>query len=390
MNEKLIQLTGAQKKAVVALACMVEAQGKGGHFKTIDPETDIIIRECFQADWVGNWDTEYRHQYLIGAVNMDMNKCLSIVSEFDELTKFAFKNLLLQIVGDSALAMLAAGQVLKGIQFETPVASQPQKHKVEEKDTQEEDGTHVIADAFFARLSDINAIRADNCSEVFTVKESADDPGKKCGANYDSWKEYGVCPTVGVVGYVNPKKRIVSSEGTAFFLICEDNLIVPVLEWGLERIDSWEYKEKRQNNRILIYDKSGKRCDALRAMKKSSAPSNRVSKNSYPDKKVVHFEAHTQDRFEPGKNFPTSFVLRNIILTYTVHGSHLELEVAGRMKPRHAVLEKDDGIILTYRDEYNKTAYYEVETDPNNNTVVRVSIFQKNEYFETVEYRYTV
>ena len=113
MNEKLIQLTGAQKKAVVALACMVEAQGKGGHFKTIDPETDIIIRECFQADWVGNWDTEYRHQYLIGAVNMDMNKCLSIVSEFDELTKFAFKNLLLQIVGDSALAMLAAGQVLK-------------------------------------------------------------------------------------------------------------------------------------------------------------------------------------------------------------------------------------------------------------------------------------
>ena len=239
-------------------------------------------------------------------------------------------------------------------------------------------------------LSDINAIRADNCSEVFTVKESASDPGRKCGANYDSWKEYGVCPTVGVVGYVNPKKRIVSSEGTVFFLICEDNLIVPVLEWGLEKIDSWEYNEKRQNNRILIYDKSGKRCDVLRAMKKSSAPSRMVSKSNYSDKKVVHFEAHTQDRYESGKFFPTSYVLRNIILTYTVYGSHLEFEVAGRMKPRHAVLEKDDGVILTYRDEYNRTAYYEVETDPKDNTVVRVSIFQKNEFFETVEYRYTI
>ena len=390
MSEKLIQLTGAQKKAVVALACMVEAHGKGGHFTINDPETKIITRECFQTDWMGNWDSEYRYQYLIEAVNMNKDKCLSIVSELNELEKFALKNLLLQVVGDNALAMLAAGDVLKGINFETPVAQQSPKHKAEEKNTQEEDGTHVIADAFFARLSDINAIRADNCSEVFTVKESASDPGRKCGANYDSWKEYGVCPTVGVVGYVNPKKRIVSSEGTVFFLICEDNLIVPVLEWGLEKIDSWEYNEKRQNNRILIYDKSGKRCDVLRAMKKSSAPSRMVSKSNYSDKKVVHFEAHTQDRYESGKFFPTSYVLRNIILTYTVYGSHLEFEVAGRMKPRHAVLEKDDGVILTYRDEYNRTAYYEVETDPKDNTVVRVSIFQKNEFFETVEYRYTI
>ena len=62
----------------------------------------------------------------------------------------------------------------------------------------------------------------------------------------------------------------------------------------------------------------------------------------------------------------------------------------GVMMPRHAVIENDDGRILTYRDTTNKTTYYEVETEPRDNSIVRVSVFQMlNLNMDYVEYRYT-
>ena len=61
-----------------------------------------------------------------------------------------------------------------------------------------------------------------------------------------------------------------TDEGWLCYLACEysvgEFLIVPVLEWGLELIGEWDFFDKQQNNHILVIDRSGRRCDALRDM----------------------------------------------------------------------------------------------------------------------------
>ena len=118
MSNKLKQLSGEQKKAVVGLACMIEAQGKGGHFRSNDPEMDIIIRECFNDDWVGTWNNEYRHSYLGNAAVYAANnqeECFRVVSELDMETKYAFKNMMIDIIGNNAMMVLAAAYAYKRI-----------------------------------------------------------------------------------------------------------------------------------------------------------------------------------------------------------------------------------------------------------------------------------
>ena len=389
MSEKLRQLPGAQKKAIVALACIVEAQGKGGHFKSIDPEVDTIIEECFDNDWAGNWDDEYRHLYLAGAVLLDKDQCIETVSALDMETKQAFKNLLLDIVGDDAMTVLAAAYVLKGIGMpSTPIPSAPTPRK-NDKNTQEEDGTYVVEDSYFARLSDVNAVRSDDV-KVFTIVDEDDDTQVKVGCGFNAWSSTGVCPANGIIGYVRNDRTVDTPEGKLCYLICEDYLVVPVLEWGLERIDEWEYRSKTQYNKVLSYDKSGKRCASLRSMKQTAPTFKGGIKEADSDKKVVHFMATVQERFEPGRFFEPNYIQRQIHLTYTSHGSRLKLEVMGVMKPRNAKFESDDGRILKYRDEYNPSVYYEVETEPVHNSIVRVSIFQLNQVLEYVEFRYTI
>lgn len=390
MSEKLKQLPGAQKKAVVGLACMIVAQGNDGHFRTDAPEVQHIVDECFGEDWVGTWDDDYRHLYFARAVSQDWEESIRTVSSLDMETKYAFKNMMIDLIGENVMGIMAAAYVYKEIGL--PAATQPPRREIPRsaRNTQEDDGTYVVKDAFFARLTDVGAVRGDR-NKVFTLMEHADDPGVTVGTNYEAWEKKGVCPVKGIIGYVRGDKKESTPEGTLFYLICEDYLIVPVLEWGLERIDEWTYREKRQYNAILSCDRNGKLLAALRTQKITPAPyavSDDTSLNQ--DRKVVHFMANVQERFEPGKCFPSSYVQRQIHLTYTKRGSHLQLEVLGVMKPRYARFENDDGRIITYRDTTNPTAYYEVETEPDHNSIVRVSIFQLNESLDYVEYRYRI
>ena len=383
MSDKLKQLSGEQKKAVVGLACKIVALGNDGHFRTDASEVQRIVEECFSGDWIGTWDDDYRHLYFARAVSQDSDENIRTVSALDMETKYAFKSMMIDLIGDNVMEMMTAAYVFKEIGL--PAVAQPPKREIPRtaRNTQEEDGTYVVEDAFFARLTDVGAIRGDR-NKVFTLKEHADDPGEKVGSNFEAWEKEGVCPVKGDMKESTP-------EGALFYLICEDYLIVPVLEWGLERIDEWTYREKRQYNAILSCDRNGKLLAALRTQKKTSAPdatSDDASLNQ--DRKVVHFMANVQERFEPGKYFPSNYIQRQIHLTYTKRGSQLELEVLGVMRPRYARFENDDGRIITYRDNTNPTAYYEVETEPEHNSIVRVSIFQLNESLDYVEYRYRI
>ena len=392
MSDKLRQLPGAQKKAVVALACMIEAQGKRGRFRSNDPEMEIIIRECFGDDWVGNWDDDYRHTYLGQAIVYAANnqeECFRLVKSLDNETKFAFKNMMIDIIGENSLMALAAVYVYKEIGMPTFTPPPERETPRIERNEQEDDGTYVLEDPFY-RLIDVGAVRGET-DKYFDVK---DDIGNstRVGAGYDYWLSVSICPVNGIMGYVDPAQSVQTEEGNLCYLVCNSDLIVPVLEWGLEKIEEWEFSEKSQNNRMLSCDRNGKLCRELRAMKKPSGPKTAPEKKATPvvsDRKVIRFDASVQQRIEGGRVFNPNYIDRSIRLTYTKRGSELQLEVIGVMQPRTARFKNDNGRVLTYEDTTRPYTYYEVETEPVHNSITRVSIFQKNGSFEDIEYRYT-
>ena len=395
MSEKLKELPGAQKKAVVALACMLEAQSKNGHFSTIDPEVDTIARACFPANWVGNWDSDYRHTYFASAVSLDKDDCVRMVSELDDVTKFAFKNLLLDLAQDNAIRLIVAASMLQGIGLEPHVNPQSKRGESNE-DSQEDDGTYVVENPFYARICDASAVRGEN-DEVFTLKKNVTDVGERIGANYEQWLKQGVCPTNGLVGH--SVKSVDTPEGKLQFLYCslgnEQCMVIPVLEAGLEVIDKWAEEDKKVNNRILAYDRSGERCKALRAELKDVRITDGPVAGDNPgtdskDETVIHFIATHLERIEEGNHQGPNIQYRRIDLTYTNRGRDVKIEVLQVMKPRYARIEYDDGTTLTYRDVNYPPFYYEVETSPVDGSVVRLSMFQLNERGEYKEYRYTV
>ena len=392
MSNVLKDLPEDQKKAIVGLACLIEAQGKGGHFKSNDPEMDIIVRECFDNEWIGHWDNDYRHAYLGEAAIYaahNQQDCISTVAALDMETKYAFKTMMLDVIGDNAIMVMVAAYVYKEIGL--PAFEPPKERETPrvERNTQEDDGTRIIDDPFF-RLADVGAVRGDT-EKFFTMVDDETREETQVGAHYEYWKSEGICPVNGVVGYVDPERNVSTPEGTLCYLVCTGKLVVPAMQWGLEKIDEWEYREKVQNNRMLSCDRSGKLCDSLREMKKPSAPSpKKTLSTEKTDKQVLHFVATVQQRIEGGYSFAPSYIERLISLTYTKKGSELRLEVVGVMKPRTAKFKNDDGRILTYEDTTRPFTYYEVETEPVHNSIVRVSLFQKNELFEDIEYRYTI
>ncbi len=392
MSNKLKQLNDAQKKAVVGLACLIEAQGKGGRFRSNDPEMDIIIRNCFDDDWIGHWNNDFRHSYLGNAAMFaahNQNECIGSVAALDMEAKFAFKNMMIDIIEDNAMMALAAAFIYKKIGMPAFIPPKGRETPREERNTQEDDGTVVLEDPFY-RLAEVGAVRGDN-DRVFTLVD--DESGEKIqvGANYSFWLSEGICPVNGIVGYVDPQRNVSTPEGTLCYLVCTGNLVVPVMDWGLEKIDEWSYRERVQNNRMISCDKSGKLCKALKEMDKPSAPTSKRSiVAESTDKKVIHFVGTVHQRIEGGRPSTPSYIERHISLTYTKKGSELRLEVVGVMKPRIARFQNDNGRILTYEDTTRPYTYYEIETEPVHNSIVRVSIFQKNDHFEDIEYRYTI
>lgn len=392
MSNKLKQLSDDQKRAVVALACLIEAQGKGGRFRSNDPEMDIIIRDCFDDDWIGSWNNDFRHTYLGNAAMYavhNQDECIGIVAALDMEAKYAFKNMMIDIIGDNAMMVLAAAFIYKKIGI--PAFTPPKERETPrvERNTQEDDGTYVLEDPYY-RLAEVGAVRGDN-DRVFTMVDYETGESFQVGANYDYWLSEGICPVNGVVGYVDPHRSISTPEGTLCYLVCTGNLVVPVLDWGLEKIDEWSYRERVQNNRMISCDKNSRLCNALRDMDKPSGPTTNRKKEDVPtDKQVIHFVGTVQQRIEGGVPFTPSYIERHISLTYTKRGAELRLEVVGVMQPRIARFKNDNGRILTYEDTTRPFTYYEVETEPVHNSIVRISIFQKNDKFEDIEYRYTI
>lgn len=102
----------------------------------------------------------------------------------------------------------------------------------------------------------------------------------------------------------------------------------------------------------------------------------------------ITFLADRQDRFEPGKSFPTNHIQRVVVLDYSPLGNEVTISVVGVMQPKKARIVSDRNNVLTYQDLNNPGFRYEVETNPRDNTIVRVSV--KVSAPMTVEYRYSI
>ena len=197
MSSKLIQLPPAQKKAVVALACMVEASENDGFFNTYDPGVRLIVRECFDGNWPGNWDHDFLAHYLSDAVTLDMESCARIVSTLDMETRYAFKNFLIDIMGDSAIKMLTVSEILQEVQSPGSKPSWPGDDVLDDfdefddyDDSDDNDDSDDDYDAkknnslnesgsrHFARLKDLRAIRVD-ASKSFSFTDSRDNSKKE-------------------------------------------------------------------------------------------------------------------------------------------------------------------------------------------------------------------
>ena len=100
----------------------------------------------------------------------------------------------------------------------------------------------------------------------------------------------------------------------------------------------------------------------------------------------ITFWANMQDRFEVGKSYPTSYVQRTIELNYSPLGDEVTITILGVMQPKHARIVSDINNVLTYQDKDNPAFRYEVETNPLDNTIVRVSV----KVGGMIEYRYTL
>ena len=103
----------------------------------------------------------------------------------------------------------------------------------------------------------------------------------------------------------------------------------------------------------------------------------------------ITFLANRQDRFEPGKQYPTNYIQRLIILDYSPLGNEVTISVDGVMQPKRARIVEDKNNVLVYQDINNPAFRYEVETKPYPaNTIIRVSVKVTAPFI--VEYRYSL
>jgi hypothetical protein len=386
MIDILERLPEPEKKAIISLCCVVEAQNNNGRYSTKETNIERALHAVFNSEWVGFYDIEFRNNYIISCLELGLEESIRLISNCCDEVKYEFHVIVLDFTNENSFnSTFVCAKILENIGYKELIRPKD-SHTKTEKETNEDDGTYVVEDAIYVRIINTDAVRGEN-DDKYEVFDEDSNTTTSVYANYQEWFNNGICPTNGLVGYVS--KKIDTEEGTICLVICEAEIIIPVLEFGLEEIDQHEYIEKRTNNRIIAYDKSNERCIQLRGKTKISS-NEKIRPQKRRSTIIRHFYAQIQERFEPGKQFPRSNIMRHIVLEYTANGAEVTITVKGIMQPRHARIESDNGTVLKYRDLNNDMVYYEVETSRSTGSVVRVSLFQPNLDFNYIEYRYTL
>lgn len=378
MIDTLSNLTDSQKQAAITLACQVIASTTDSRINTLDEDLIALADAFFPRP-----DTESAMQFLQAGIQNGCDWCTSTVSSFTEEEKRAFRFIISNICHNNAMRVATAGLILSECGFQ-PVSMKKDTQPTDERqygiEQEEHDRGSSIAKC--ARLVDVSAIRGE-CNEIFTLYVGDDPQPINVPANFEDWLSKELCPSAGMVGILAKERQ--TSEGKLYFISfrCKDKyIIVPTLSAGFENIEQYEWMVKGNNNFILAHDKGGSRCRSLREgiFEKKASP-------LYKDDSLrIVFRATKQDRFEPGKYFPTSFVQRIITFDYNEMHDEVEINVKGVMRPKYARIVSDNGRVLTYKDTSNPMVRYEIETG-SENQIIRFSMIVD---FPKIEYRYTI
>lgn len=237
MSARFYNITEKQQEAVIYLSCHVVAINNDGllDFSKHFDDFAVIFNECF--GWDVYLDFDKVHKAIIQTRQCVYSACIKELSSLSAQDKEWLTNLLEKIAGGSNTRQAAVKEIIQGIS---------NSHKSRVETNKDENPRHP----FFARLADASLIRESD--EIFTVHtDHASLTKNNVACNYEYWASKKLTPRAGLVGIV--QKQIKTSEGYLCFLVCEMDLIVPVLEHGLEKIDQSQYMYKRANNKVLSF-----------------------------------------------------------------------------------------------------------------------------------------
>lgn len=387
MVEVLNNLSVEKKQAAILAACSVVSCTTDGRIRTDDPDIISIAEAFLPAGWDGCVDMMEFMQLLQSGIQMGPDRWKQLLSTFVQVEQNAYRFLLNSLIHDNAKRMITAAIIMKDCGFSVPGREQSQKSTPTNYGIEEEDESHPVTELDpnpFVRIIDTSAVRSDE-GEEFTILGEYDQVKEKVRAGFSEWISKEWCPSNGMIGQICKKKQ--TSEGILDYVMCtvkgEYVMVIPILESGLEHIDDFAYSTKRHNNFILAHDKDGERCRKMQEgiFEKKAAD----SQNS--GLKRIRFMATCHTKYIYGVPQTPDYVQRLITLDYNRIGSEVTLTVVGVMQPRHARIAGDSGNVLTYKDTDNPVWTYEVETNPRDNTIVRVSYFDSSRGFE---YRYTI
>lgn len=372
MNTSFSELTYSQRLAAFALALGVINSNIDGMISILDPDLEKVGEAFSDSDLPFSW-----LPMMYDATELNRDEIVRIVSGFDGVTKAALHFFLSGFVGDNTMRMLLFSDIVHrcGLNAWKNAKAPAEDRMVIEGENRRRDLRSVVANPF-VRISDVSYVRElPGTVQHIVIKESGEE--RYLLVSLDAWEEMGRCPANGMAGIVCRKET--TREGELSIVAFSNELAIGVLEHGLEPLEEYQYMSKMQNNRILAHDRYGERLAALRKgeFEKPVASSEKRST-------VVRFYATHQERFEPGRTWPVSYVHRTVVLEYQSLGREVTISVDGVARPTLARIVNDNGRVLTYEAVDLPGRRYEVETRPEDNTIQRVSIFNG-----PTEYRYT-
>ena len=251
MTEKFNNLPEYIREAIALMALQVLSTGQS---RNIDPSG---IRELF-CELFGDVASANPRPRMarIRCISPEQAVIMLSMMEADDLC--AFGEYIDEKAGKDTAKKKTAAEILKkvGVPKRSRTLSAGLAPEFDEVTELENEDGQSQKEPELAVITDITAVRSDP-KEVLKIKVEEGGEEYEIRGCYESWKEAGLCPAKGEVGIICRKKDTL--EGVLCYLIVLHDLVVPVLQDGLRRMDSLEFKRHRIYNRIMAYDKDNAR-----------------------------------------------------------------------------------------------------------------------------------
>ena len=80
MIDILERLPEPEKKAIISLCCVVEAQNNNGRYSTKETNIERALHAVFNSEWVGFYDIKFRNNYIISCLELGLEESIRLIS----------------------------------------------------------------------------------------------------------------------------------------------------------------------------------------------------------------------------------------------------------------------------------------------------------------------